>query len=209
MYERIVIFGSPGAGKTTLAQKLGDILDIKVFHLDCYFWLPGWKEKPIKERIAIQQAFVQEKRWIIEGTYLNSSDIRLNAADTIIFLDISVWLCLWHSIKRRFEYRNKLRADLAEGCHEKLRLSYILKVLVFPLKGRQLFFAKIRNLRKRYANKPEKEAFHYFQLHSKEEVEGFLRVLPAFLQKQRAYVEQMPVQESSPVEEANLVACTV
>ena len=44
--EKIVIIGSPGAGKSTFARKLGSILKIKVVHLDRVFWQPGWKEKP-------------------------------------------------------------------------------------------------------------------------------------------------------------------
>jgi adenylate kinase family enzyme len=208
MYERIVIIGSPGAGKSTLAQKLHVFLDIKVFHLDRYFWLPGWKERPITERIAIQQALVQEKRWIIEGTYLDSSDARLNAADTIIFLDMPVWLCMWQSIKRFIQYRNKQRADLAEGCREKLHWPYILKIFAFPFRGRRMLFAKIGNRRERDVNNPEKEAFHYVRLHSREEVECFLRELPALLQEQRAYAGQMPVQASTPLEAAGLVLTT-
>jgi adenylate kinase family enzyme len=71
MYERIVIIGSAGAGKSTLAQKLGSVLNIEVIHLDRYFWQPKWKEKPRDTRIEILQELVQEERWIIEGTYLS------------------------------------------------------------------------------------------------------------------------------------------
>lgn len=199
MYEKIVIIGSPGAGKTTLAQMLGDILNIQVFHLDHYFWLPGWKEKPIEERITIQQTLIQEEeRWIIEGTYLSSSDVRLNAADTIILLDTPMWLCMWHSIKRRIEYRDKQRDDLAEGCHEKLQIRYILKVLAFPFKGRNLFFAKLSNLQNRDGDHPEK--VNYVQLRSKREIADFLCKLPAKLQKEHAYAEQICEEASLPVD---------
>ena len=85
--DRIVIIGSPGAGKSTLARKLGLILQINVVHLDRVFWGPGWKEKPRDTRIDILENIVQKQQWIIEGTYLGSSEPRLKAADTIIFLD--------------------------------------------------------------------------------------------------------------------------
>ena len=68
--NRVVIIGSPGAGKSTLARKLDSILNINVIHLDRVFWEPGWKEKPRETRIDILQKIVQEKQWIIEGTYL-------------------------------------------------------------------------------------------------------------------------------------------
>ncbi len=50
--EKIVIIGSSGAGKSTLASELGEILKIKVIHLDRYFWQPNWKEKPREIRRA-------------------------------------------------------------------------------------------------------------------------------------------------------------
>ena len=42
--KRIVIVGCPGAGKSTLAIQLGELLHIPVFHLDQLWWRPGWVE---------------------------------------------------------------------------------------------------------------------------------------------------------------------
>jgi adenylate kinase family enzyme len=173
--KKIVIIGSPGAGKSTLARRLMNPLGIEVFHLDCYFWEPGWKEKSIEARIKIQQQLVQGERWIIEGTYLGSSDERLNAADTIIFLDMPFFLCLWRVIKRRFKYNNKPRPDLPEGCPEKLHFPYILKVLAFPLRGHRLFFKKYKEIQARQRHKEEETTLLWFK--SNKEVETFLRRL--------------------------------
>src|SRR5689334_10402366 len=100
--DKIVIIGPAGAGKTILARKLGYKLHIKVFHLDRLFWerdwkgetKDNWKAKTKDTRIAILDKLVQEKQWIIEGTYICSSEPRLNAADTIIFLDTALLVCL-------------------------------------------------------------------------------------------------------------------
>jgi len=56
--DKIVIIGSPGAGKSTLARDLGFLLQINVVHLDRIFWKPGWKEKPRDARIEILQELV-------------------------------------------------------------------------------------------------------------------------------------------------------
>src|SRR5437764_14111939 len=102
--EKIAIIGSSGAGKTTLAKKIGSALKIKVFHLDRFFWQRDWKRKTRDTRIdTLQNLALRDKRWIIEGTYLNSSKLHLNAADTIIFLDIHPLLCLWRIMKRHRE----------------------------------------------------------------------------------------------------------
>jgi adenylate kinase family enzyme len=146
--EKIVVIGSAGAGKSTFARQLGAKLDIEVLHLDCYFWDPDWREKSPSERKEIQHTLMKKDRWIIEGTYLSTSEERLGAADWIIFLDINVLICFWRIIKRRIQNHNKNRLDLPVGCTEKLHWTYILKVLVFPLRGRRHLFQKRKKLMK-------------------------------------------------------------
>jgi hypothetical protein len=186
--KKIVVIGSPGAGKSTLARKLGDTLDIDVFHLDRYFWEPGWMEKSLEARIKIQQQLVQGERWIIEGTYLGSSDGRLNAADTIIFLDMPISLCLWRVIKRRFKYNNKPRPDLPDGCPEKIHFPYILKVLAFPLRGHRLFFKKYKGIQAYQPHKEEETTLLWFK--TSKEVETFLRRLSVQSQEEYENVEE-------------------
>lgn len=166
--EKIVIIGSAGAGKSTLARQLGEILKIEVFHLDRYFWQPAWKEKSREVRRQIMQRLIQNERWIIEGTYLDTSDIRLKAADTIIFLDVPGFLCFWRVLNRNFKYPRSTRPDLPEGCPDKLGLNYVFKVLGFPLVKRKGLYAMLSEF--------EREKIVY-TLHSKHEVECFLRDL--------------------------------
>jgi adenylate kinase family enzyme len=173
--DKIVIIGSPGAGKSTLARKLGHKLHIKVVHLDRIFWQPGWEEKPRDTRIDILQERVQKKQWIIEGTYLSSSEPRLNAADTIIFLDIPSFLCLQRVIKQHYKSQGHPRHDLTEGCDDKLNLIRILKVLIFPFRGR-------RTLEKKLSNYQSKQIIW---LRSSKEVEDFLAQLEPLTELKR------------------------
>lgn len=143
--EKIVIIGASGAGKTTLARELGALLGIKVYHLDRLFWDRHWREKDRETRIDILQKLVMEKQWIIEGTYFGSSQPKLEAADTIIFLDIPLWLCLLHVFIRHYHYRQRSRRDLPDGCKDKLRLPYLGKLLLFPLRDRREIIQKLRS----------------------------------------------------------------
>ncbi len=88
--NRIAIVGISGSGKSTLANKLGKKLNLPVFHLDKYFWTYGWKERyATKEEFTpIVEGFARQSNWIIDGNYRESLDVRLEKADTIIFLDI-------------------------------------------------------------------------------------------------------------------------
>jgi len=142
--KKIAIIGPPGAGKTTLARDLGPLLNMKVFHLDRLFWEPGWKGKSSEERLEILDHLVQEKQWIIEGTYLDSSEPRLNAADTIIFLNTSLLLCLWRIMQRHRKDHDLSRRDIPEGCTDRLTPFRILKVVIFPFRGRRKLEQKLR-----------------------------------------------------------------
>lgn len=167
--DKIVIIGSPGSGKSTLARKLGRKLQIQVIHLDRLFWNPDWKEKPRNARIGILKERVSKRQWIIEGTYLDSSEPRLEAADTIIFLDIPFYVCLQRIIKQHFNCQRNYRHDLKEGCKDELNLIRILKVLAFPIRGRLMLKHKLRI----YKSK------HIIRLCSTKEVEDFLAQLEA------------------------------
>jgi adenylate kinase family enzyme len=201
--DRVVIIGSPGAGKTTLARKLGEILGIKVDHLDRHFWDSNWHELPRSRRIEVQRDLIKNLRWIIEGTYLSSSEERLKAADTIIFLDIPWPLCLFRVLKRRIEYHNKPRPDLPEGCSEKIRFLYLLKVLIFPLRGRRLFFRKQREIE----NGPQQAAkkIQFLRFRSSNEVDNFLFKLR--MEQEVSSASSTPVAVASAEYAQDMIPC--
>lgn len=191
--DKIVIIGSPGAGKSTFAQALGKILDIEVLHLDRYFWSPNWKKYPRQTRITIQQELVGKDRWIIEGTYLGSSDDRLNAADTIIFLDTPWYVCLRQVFQRHFISQTSFRSDIPDGCTDRLSILSILKVLVFPYKGRNLLCRKLNQIHAREVNASKKKLILTYR--SIKEKDEFLLSMAAFMAEEHNYQKSINMQE--------------
>lgn len=88
--RKVAIIGSGGAGKSTLARKLGEILDIPVYHLDAIFWRPNWEPIERDELIEKTMEIQETDDWIIDGNYNTTMDFRLQQADTVIFLHFFV-----------------------------------------------------------------------------------------------------------------------
>jgi adenylate kinase family enzyme len=134
--DRIMVIGSGGSGKSTLAREIGAAFGIEVIHLDALFWRPGWVETPREQWEAIQRALVVRDRWVMDGNYGGTLDIRLRAADTVVFLDLPRTLCLWRIVSRRFRYAGRSRPDMAPGCYDRLTWEFIHWVWTYPARRR-------------------------------------------------------------------------
>jgi adenylate kinase family enzyme len=148
--QRVLIVGSSGAGKSTLARQLGSRLGLPVHHLDQYFWCPGWVKTPEETRVAIVKRLVKGEKWIIDGTYRQSLDMRLKAADTVIFLDLPRWVCVYRAARRRVQYRAQKRDDIADNCDESLLNlqfpRFLRKIWEYPEQTRPTIVASLNRL---------------------------------------------------------------
>jgi len=116
---KIAIVGSPGSGKSTFAFKLHTVLHIPLFHLDQYFWQPGWQKPDRQEFKKTHQELCDAKEWIIEGMTISLFEYRMRQADIIIFLDVPLYICLYRILKRAFLNVGKVCFSSAPGCPEK------------------------------------------------------------------------------------------
>lgn len=146
--KRVILIGSGGSGKSTLARQLGDKLKLNVYHLDALFWKPNWVGVPKDQQRKVQEELVKKEEWIIDGNYGGTIDIRLNAADTIIFLDIKRSICVYRVLKRMIQYRNKTRPDMGAGCKDRIDLGFIKWVWGFPKTKRPEILKKLDSLSK-------------------------------------------------------------
>lgn len=123
--RRVMIMGPPGSGKSTLARALGERTGLPIFHLDRSFWRPGWVEAPADvfraevERIALLAA------WIIDGNYTAAVELRLERADTLVYLDVPPWRTLPRILRRTALTFGRSRPDLGPGCPERIDLAFI------------------------------------------------------------------------------------
>jgi len=134
--KRIAIVGCGGAGKSTLARRLGSLLGIEVIHLDSHFWRPGWIETPAEEWAICQRDLLERETWIADGNYGGSFELRFAPADTILFLDLPRRVCLWRVLRRWLVYAGRSRPDVPPGCREKIDLEFLRWIWQFPRRSR-------------------------------------------------------------------------
>lgn len=144
--QRIAIIGSGGAGKSTLARKIGKQLQIEVVHLDRLFWKPDWVMSSREEQKALYQPLISQTTWIIDGNYGATMDIRLQEADTVIYLDFPRMLCIYRVLKRRFQYHKQSRPDMADGCLERLDFTFLKWLWNYSKNNRPLTLEKLAAL---------------------------------------------------------------
>lgn len=119
--KRVVILGRGASGKSTLARRLGEITGLPVIELDKVFWRAGLAATPRDEWIVVQEKLIAEDGWIMDGDLgpYDSIEVRLRAADTILFLDFSFVRCAWRAFRRSRERADFWRWLLAYRLHSR------------------------------------------------------------------------------------------
>jgi adenylate kinase family enzyme len=144
--ERVMIIGCGGSGKSTLARRLSERTGLPVHHLDRLFWKPGWTETPKAEWAALQESLCRGPRWIIDGNYGGTLDLRLAACDTVIFLDMPTVTCLLGGIRRFLAFRGRTRPDVGDGCRERLTGEFFRWIFTYRKRRRPGILGRLRAL---------------------------------------------------------------
>jgi adenylate kinase family enzyme len=170
--RRIMVIGiSAGVGKSTFARKLGDLLDIEVTHLDALFWKPGWVEATLEEFSKPQREIVKKQHWIIEGNYSSTFDIRMENADTLIYLELPLYVCLYRVLKRWLTNLGKNRPDMGQGCPERMEWSFLKFILTTYNPRKRKMDERMERFQAKGAGK------EVFKLKNKKEIDSFLESL--------------------------------
>ncbi len=115
--RRVVVTGMAGAGKSTFSRALAARTGLPVTHLDVHFWKPGWVEPSEEEWREKQRDLITADEWILDGNYHATLDLRLERADTAVFLDTPWWVCAGRALVRGIR-RRPVDFQLPKGCDE-------------------------------------------------------------------------------------------
>ena len=143
MPQRILIIGCCGAGKSTFARALAEASRLPLISLDRYYWQPEWRETPTVEWTRTVQELAARPRWIMDGNYGGTLDLRLARADTVVFLDYPTLTCLWRVTKRTLRYHGRTRPEMAPGCAERFDGAFLRYVATFNRTRRPALMKKL------------------------------------------------------------------
>jgi adenylate kinase family enzyme len=98
--RRIVVVGTSGSGKTTVATRIAKELGLLHVELDSIHWAPNWTEIPDED--FRKQVFEATKGdgWVADGNYSKVRDILWSRADTLVWLDLPFSVVFWRVLKR-------------------------------------------------------------------------------------------------------------
>ena len=122
--RRIVVIGTTGAGKSTLAAALAARLDLPLIELDALHWGPQWTavgRDAFRVRVAAAAA---GERWVAAGNYGAVRDLLWPRADTLVWLDYPLALNFWR-LTRRSLRRILTREELWAGNRETFRAQFL------------------------------------------------------------------------------------
>jgi adenylate kinase family enzyme len=130
--RRILLIGSGGAGKSTLARRLAPLLGLPLIHLDREFWQPGWVETPRLQWEARVSELISGEHWLMDGNFISTLALRLARADAALVLDFPRALCIGRALGRILRGYGRSRPDMTSGCPEYLDWDFLRWLWEFP-----------------------------------------------------------------------------
>jgi adenylate kinase family enzyme len=128
--RRVIVGGTTGSGKTTLAGQIAAIIGAPHVELDALHWEPNWTEAPtdvFRERIA---AALNGDRWVVDGNYSVARDLTWSRADLLVWLDYSIARIYWQLL-RRTTRRVRTQEELWSGNRERFRAAFFSRESLF------------------------------------------------------------------------------
>lgn len=103
--RRIVIVGQAGSGKTTLAKQIAQVYGIRHIELDNLSWGANWEPEPDDVFLTRVAEALTTPNWVVDGNYSRTRPLVWEKAETVIWLDYSLWGVImprlfWRTVKR-------------------------------------------------------------------------------------------------------------
>lgn len=147
--EKIIVIGSPGAGKSSFSKKLKNITKLPLYHIDMLYHKKDGTHITKEELEEKLKEIFKTDKWIIDGNYQKTLELRINECDTIFLLDLP-----WVEEKLDENFKQCIINFTNEKLPQiyKLLDKYKMNHSIFIFKSRDEADNYIRNMEKKYAN---------------------------------------------------------
>ena len=92
--KKVIIIGCPGSGKTTFAQNLKKCTGLPLFHLDAIWHKPDRTHITREEFDKKISEIFKLDRWIMDGDYSRTMEMRMKMCDTVFMFDLPTEVCI-------------------------------------------------------------------------------------------------------------------
>ena len=92
--NKIIVLGCSGSGKSTFSRKLHEKTNLPLIHLDNIWWKPDRTHISRDEFDHKLVEILKSDKWIVDGDYSRTYEVRFIHCDTVIFLDYSFDVCM-------------------------------------------------------------------------------------------------------------------
>lgn len=100
MVKRILIVGTSGAGKSTVAKKVAAQMSLDYYASDDFYWQHDWEPAPVDQVNRLLDAILVKPSWVLDGNFEDRWQDVWNRADQIVWLDYSLPRVLWQVASR-------------------------------------------------------------------------------------------------------------
>ena len=146
--RRIVVVGTSGSGKTTVARELATLLGVTYVELDALNWGADWvglnEDDPEEFRRRVKDA-VRGEAWVVDGNYGIVRDLVWPRATALVWLDYPLRVALWRMAKRTIS-RTLTKEPFWKGNTESFRKQFFSR--------ESLFLWAIKTHRRRHTTYP-------------------------------------------------------
>ena len=106
--KKVIVIGSPGAGKSTFARKLRDKTGLPLYYLDS-IWHKSDRTNITREEFDDKlDEILKKDMWIIDGNYQRTMEVRMERCDTCFLLDYPLEVCLGGARERVGKVREEM-----------------------------------------------------------------------------------------------------
>jgi len=122
--KRVIVIGTTGSGKSTMANHLAEIIDAPVIALDELLWMPDWQQRDKAEYLEMLQEKIKAEKWVIDGNTRRNRELVWGEADTVIWLNYG--FCVNYSrLLIRTIRRVISKEEVMPGCVETFQSQFL------------------------------------------------------------------------------------